>query len=263
MKRELAGKRAIVTGASSGIGKAVATAMAKAGAKVIFAARNSDKLAAAIQGLPNAVAVSADVTIPDDRNRIINSAVERFGGLDILVNNAGIGAWGHFISSTEAINRQVMETNFFAPTELTRLAIPLLERGEQPCIVNITSMCGRRGMPAWPEYSASKFALVGLGESLRGELVRFGIDVVTIVPGLTDSDYRSHLIRNDGKAKIDFEKGMAPEYVAEKVLAATKAGKRELVLGGEAKWMLRMNRWLPKLTNRLIARKVRKLYEQR
>ena len=84
--------------------------------------------------------------------------------------------------------RQVMEVNFFAPAELIRLAIPVLEQGRQPAIVNVASMCGRRAMPAWTEYSASKFALCGLTEALRGEMARFDIDVLLIVPGLTRSD---------------------------------------------------------------------------
>lgn len=261
MKRDLVGKRAIITGASSGIGRALAEAFVKAGAKVVIAARSAEKLKDLAKALGDAaVPVVADVTGPADRVKLINTAVETFGGLDVLVNNAGIGAWGHFATSTEEINRQVMETNFFAPAELIRLAIPELTAGHEPVVVNITSMCGRRGIPAWPEYSASKFALVGLGEALRCELVRFGIDVVTVVPGLTNSDYKQHLIRTDGKAEIKFNKGMEPAYVAEKVVAATKAGTREIVLGSEAIWMLRMNRWLPRLTNRLIARKVRKLY---
>ena len=111
------------------------------------------------------------MTSDADRRRLLDAAVERFGGLDVLINNAGVASFGHFADCTEAILRQVMEVNFFAPAELIRLAIPILTRGRQPAIVNVASMCGRRGMPAWSEYSASKFALCGLTEALRGELV--------------------------------------------------------------------------------------------
>ena len=83
-----------------------------------------------------------------------------FGGLDILINNAGVASSAHFADSSEAILRQIMEVNFFAPTELMRQAIPLLVHGVQPAIVNVSSMCGRRAMPGWSEYSASKFACV-------------------------------------------------------------------------------------------------------
>jgi short-subunit dehydrogenase len=122
-------------------------------------------------------------------------------------------------------------------------------------------MCGRRGLPAWPEYSASKFALCGLTEALRGEMVRFDIDVLLIVPGLTQSELPSHLLRNDGRMKIDFQGGMAPKDVAAAVLRALQANRTETVLGREARWMLLINRFFPRLVDRLIARRVQKLYK--
>jgi short-subunit dehydrogenase len=155
-----------------------------------------------------------------------------------------------------------MEVNFFAPAELIRLAIPMLTEGQQPAVVNIASMCGRRGLPAWTEYSASKFALCGLTEALRGEMARFAIDVLLIVPGLTRSDLSQHLLRNEGRMKIDFTGGMAPEAVAGAVLDALERNRTETVLGGEARWILRVNRFVPRLVDRLMARKVRQLYAQ-
>jgi short-subunit dehydrogenase len=116
-------------------------------------------------------------------------------------------------------------------------------------------------MPAWPEYSASKYALCGISEALRGEMARFGIDVVLIVPGLTKTDLRDHMLRNEGRAKIDFDSGMPPEYVAQRIVTALCRGKRETVIGSDAKRMLLMNRWLPRLLDRILARKVRRLYE--
>jgi short-subunit dehydrogenase len=191
---------------------------------------------------------------------LIEAVVERFGGLDLLINNAGVGSFGHFVDSSEGILRQVMEVNFFAPAELIRLAIPHLARGRQPAIVNVASMCGRRGIPAWPEYSASKFALVGLTESLRAELVRFAIDVLLILPGLTQSELGRHLLRNEGRMKIEFDRGMLPTQVAEGILRAVEKNRTETVLGSDAHWVLRFNRFLPRLTDRLAARKVRQLY---
>src|SRR5262249_4998014 len=188
------------------------------------------------------------------------TAVERLGGIDVLVNNAGIASWGHFANSDESVLREIMEVNFFAPVELIRLAIPHLTDGDEPAIVNVSSMCGRKGMPAWPEYSASKFALCGISEALRGEMARFGIDVVLIVPGLTRTDLRAHMLRNEGRAKIDFDSGLPPEYVAGQIVAALRKGKRETVIGSDARKMLRMNRWFPRLLDRLLARKVKKLY---
>src|SRR5919199_78814 len=94
--------------------------------------------------------------------------------------------------------------SFFPPAELPRLAVPALTRGRQPAVVNVASMCGRRGMPAWSEYSASKFALCGLTEALRGELARFDIDVLLVLPGLTRSNLGANLLRRCGRYPIDF-----------------------------------------------------------
>lgn len=266
MNRELAGKRAVLTGASSGIGAALAHALARAGVRVALAARSADKLngvAAAIRAAGgDAVAVPTDVTSPDDRERLVETAVAAFGGLDLLVNNAGVGSWGHFADSTEAICRTVLEVNFFAPVELTRLALPHLTRGSQPAVVNVTSMCGRKGMPAWPEYSASKFALVGMSEAWRGEFERFGVDVLTVVPGLTNSGFENNWLRSDGKADLRFADGMTPDYLAAKIVKAIRANRTEMVVGTEAKRLLRFNRYFPRLTNWLLARKVKKLYHK-
>ena len=261
MARSFVGKRALVTGASRGIGRAIAATLASEGAKVALTARSAALLEEAVRAIGSgAIAIPADLTKSEDRQSLVQSTVEQLGGLDLLVNVAGVGAWGHFATSTEDINRSVMEVNFFAPVELMRLAVPYLTQGAEPVICNLTSMCGRVGMPAWPEYSASKFALVGMTEALRGEMARYDIDVVTIVPGLTKSELNTHLLRSEGKADIPYDKGMSVEYVARQTVNAIRHRKREIVLGREARTILLLKRFAPWLLNRLVARKVKKLY---
>jgi short-subunit dehydrogenase len=264
MAYDMKGARVLVTGASSGIGRSLVRLAAGQGARLLAVGRSEVRLNDLVRELPGAeiVPVVGDVTRPADRQRMLDTAVQRFGGLDVLVNNAGVASFGHFSTSSEEVMRQVMEVNFFAPAELMRLAIPLLTQGRHPAIVNVASMCGRRGVPAWPEYSASKFALCGLNDALRAEFARFDVDVLLIVPGLTQTSLRENLLHNTGRLKIDFEEGMKPEVVAEGILRALRKRKRETVLGWEARWILRVNRWLPWLVDRLMARKVRKLYEQ-
>jgi short-subunit dehydrogenase len=265
MQRSLCGLRIIITGASSGIGRCLAEQLARAGGRLILAARSTSTLVQIADDLKSkgckAIAVTTDVTQEADRRQLLQIAQEQLGGLDVLINNAGVASFGHFATSSEDILRQIMEVNFFAPAELIREAIPILLRGVEPAIVNIASMCGRRGLPAWTEYSASKFALCGLTEALRGEMARFDIDVLLIVPGLTQSDLPSHLLRNDGRMKIDFRRGMAPEDVAIAVLQALRKNRTETVLGQEARWMLRVNRFFPRLVDRLVARRVNRLYK--
>jgi short-subunit dehydrogenase len=127
-------------------------------------------------------------------------------------------------------------------------------------VVNVASMCGRRGMPAWPEYSASKFALCGLTEALRAELVRFGIDVLLVLPGLTRSDLGRHLLRHAGRMDLDFSRGMPPEQTAAGILRALRRNRKETVLGRDARWMLRAQRWFPRLVDYFLARYIRRLY---
>ncbi len=264
MKRELRGSRILVTGASSGIGRSVAEQAAAAGAHVALTARSADKLQALAQTLKQrnaiAVAIPADITLDADRQRLVQTVVSELGGLDVLINNAGIASFGHFADSSEEILRRIMEVNFFAPVELMRLLIPVLRRGRQPAFVNVSSMCGRRGLPAWPEYSASKYALCGMTEALRGEMARFDIDVLAILPGLTRSDLGRNLLRNEGKMKINFDEGMPPESVAAGILNALRNNKADTVLGREAVWMLRMQKFCPRLLDWLIDRRVRRLY---
>jgi short-subunit dehydrogenase len=264
MRRDLRGARLLLTGASSGIGRCIAEQAARAGARLVLTARSTDKLEELARSLTalgaEAFAVPGDVTLDADRQRLVTAAVERFGGLDVLVNNAGVGSWCHFAENSEEILRRIMEVNFFAPAELIRLAIPLLRKGRQPAIVNVASMCGRRGIPAWSEYSASKFALCGLTESLRGEMVRFGIDVLLVLPGLTRSELWQHLLRNTGRYQLDVRKGMTPETVASGILRAVRKNRTETVLGWDARWILRVNRFLPRLVDALLARQIRRLY---
>ena len=264
MRRDLSGKRVILTGATGGIGRATAEALTRAGARLVIAARSADDLKQLADDLGQlggeVVPVACDVTVAADRERLIETAVRALGGLDILINNSGVGSFGHFATSTEDVVRRVMEVNFFGPVELIRLAVPHLMAGDQPAVVNVASMTGRLGMPAWPEYSASKFALVGMSEALRGEFARFDIDVLTIVPGLTNSGFDRNMLRKDGRMDIPFGTGMPPERVAVGIVDAIRANRRETVLGTEARWMLRFKRFLPRVLNRLIARKVKKLY---
>jgi short-subunit dehydrogenase len=153
-----------------------------------------------------------------------------------------------------------MEANFFAPAEMIRLALPFLRRAQDPLIINVASKCGRRGLPAWTEYSASKFALCGLTEALRAEFSRFGVDILLVLPGLTATEMGAGLLRRTGRMNIDFAAGASPSTVAEQILKAASRRRTEIVVGRDARALLLFNRILPRLLDRLIARKVMHLY---
>ncbi len=169
-RRLLAGMRVLITGASQGIGRALAVEAAKRGSRVLAAARSLPLL----EQLANDVRtkggtleiVAADVTGAEDRKRMVEAAQRHFGGLDILINNAGIGATGHFMDATADRMRSIFEVNFFGLTETTRVFLPLLKQGSHPAIVNISSVAGKAALPGRPDYSASKFAVHGFSEAL-------------------------------------------------------------------------------------------------
>jgi short-subunit dehydrogenase len=240
-------------------------AAGRRGAKLILAARNEHllrELADELQADGAEVEiVLGDVTNGGDRQRMIQAAIDRFGGLDVLINNAGIGATGHFAEASEDRLRKIMEVNFFGMSELTRLAIPVLTEGTTPMLVNISSIAAKRGIPARSEYSASKFALQGLSEALRPELARYGIDLLVVCPGLTATNFSKNMVENKARLPMDHKRSMTPDQVAEATLRAMVRGKREIVLTGAGKLLIFVSRFFPWFVERVMARKVRALYK--
>jgi short-subunit dehydrogenase len=261
-RRSIAGSRILITGASQGIGRALAVVAARAGAKVLATARNEELLRQLTQEQSGVETLNADVTSPADRQSMIAAMQQSFGGLDILINNAGIGATGHFADADEQRLRSIFEVNFFGLTELTRLAIPLLKQGRSPAVVNISSIVGKRGLPGRSEYSASKFAVQGFSEALRGELAIFGVDVLIVNPGLTQTDFPKNMLERKSRLQVDHMRGMTAEQVAAATLRAIERGKSEVTFTKAGKLLVFVNRFFPRLVDRLAARRVRKLYRE-
>jgi short-subunit dehydrogenase len=263
-RRNIAGSRILITGASQGIGKALADQAARRGARVLAAARSLElleDLSVAVRGRGDQLEiVQADVTDSMDRGRMLEAAVACFGGLDVLVNNAGIGATGHFADVSPERLRKIMEVNFFGLAETTRLFIPLLRMGNFPAIVNISSVAGKRGIPARSEYSASKFAVQGFSEALRAELDMDGIDVLLVCPGLTQTNFSKNMLEQKAKVKLDHLRGMTADDVAIATLKAIEQGRHEVCLTFQGKLMALINRFLPRLADRIAAKKVRAVF---
>ncbi len=215
----LEGKRAIVTGASSGIGAATAAALAREGAIVAVGARRVDKLAELGEGF---VALELDVVDPESAARFVTSAVHRLGGLDILVNNAGL-ALGRdlFDASTEEDEEAVLETNVHGVIRMTRLCLPHLADGGH--IVNIGSVAGRQAYERGALYVTSKFAVRGFTYALREDLLGRPIRLTTVDPGLVQTDFSRVRLRGDEDAAAKVYQGvqpMTPDDIAECVLFA-------------------------------------------
>jgi short-subunit dehydrogenase len=264
-KRRIKGARIVITGASQGIGRALTVAACQWGGRVLAAARSGDQLrelAGEVGRRGGTIAViQADVTDGADRRRMVEGAIEHFGGVDVLVNNAGIGATGHFAEASPDRLRKIMEVNFFGLTETTRAFLPLLREGEQPAIVNISSIAGKRGIPARSDYSASKFAVQGFSEALRTELVKDGIDVLLVCPGLTQTNFSQNMLEQKARLPMDHLRGMTAEEVATATLRAIEANRREVCLTFQGRLMVLVSRFLPRLADRIAARRVRALFQ--
>ncbi len=263
-RRSLPGSRVLITGASQGIGRALAVAAAARGAKVLAAARSADllrELAEQVRATGGLLeTVPADVTSPRDRQAMVDAAMKHFGGLDILVNNAGVGATGHFAEGGPERLRQIMEVNFFGLAETTRLCLPLLRQGTTPAIVNISSIAGKRGIPARGDYSASKFAVQGFSEALRAELAPEGIDVLIVSPGLTQTNFSKNMIEQKARMQMDHLRGWTAERVALATLRAIERGTNEVNLTFQGKLIVLVSRFFPRLADRIARRKVLDLF---
>ncbi|HJZ54516.1 MAG TPA: SDR family oxidoreductase [Gemmataceae bacterium] len=264
--RKLAGLRVLVTGASQGIGRALAVVAAQKGCRVLAAARSQpllDELAAEIRQTNGTVeTVVADVTKPEDRQAMVDAAVRHFGGLDVLINNAGIGATGHFMDCDPQTLRAIFETNFFGLTETTRAFLPLLKQGVTPAIVNISSVVGKRALPARSLYSSSKFAVAGFSESIRAELAKDGIDVIVVNPGLTQTNFSKNMLEKKARMPMDHMRGMTSEQVAGATLRAIERGKNEVTLTFQGKLLVLVNRFFPWVVDIFAKKKVRELFAE-
>ncbi|TWU41264.1 putative oxidoreductase SadH [Novipirellula aureliae] len=255
---------AIVTGASSGIGRCLCQRLLDRGCNVVGVARRKDRLLTLEKqhqetGDPNNtsqfVPLVGDITDSAVREKIVSAASEIHDGrVDLLVNNAGIGAIGPFADSSPDRLRRIMEVNFFAPAELIRLTVPLLRRGNHSVICNISSVLGHCAVPDKSEYCASKFAMHGLSDSLRAELAADGIQVTLVSPSTTESEFFDSLIDTEEGQTSKSVGSWTPDRVARATLSAIEHRRSEVIcsLGGKA--LVYADRLSPPLMNRILSK---------
>jgi len=231
--RPLAGKVALVTGASSGIGEATALALAGAGAKVALAARRTDRLAALSgrieQAGGTAVRIAADLTRGEDLAVMVEKAAAEWGRLDILVNNAGQMLLSPLAEARAEDLRQMVELNLIALMETTRLALPHL-KASRGHIVNVASVAGRVANPGSSGYAATKFGVVGFSESVRREVYADKVRVTVIEPGLVLTELGDHItnsrMKDDLAKRKQTMEGLQSEDIAAAVLYAVSQPPR-------------------------------------
>jgi NAD(P)-dependent dehydrogenase (short-subunit alcohol dehydrogenase family) len=237
-------KVVLVTGASSGIGKETALAFARAGARVVIAARRQEPLRQLAAGHPALFPVAADVTVAGDVARLMDTTLQQFGRLDILVNNAGLGLRARVEQTKLEDARRVMDVNFFGALRCIHAALPIMRRQGSGQIVNIASVLGVIATPRNSIYCASKFALLAFSDALRLELRPAGIEVISILPGYTNTPFFDHLIRYDGSPRMSPFPGQNPAHVARVIVRACRRHRRQValtflgILGGWSKRLL-------------------------
>jgi short-subunit dehydrogenase len=257
-RRALQDRRVLITGASRGVGRALALEFAKRGSRLLLLARSADLLSQLVAELPAAGAAGADflagdVTDSGFRAEVTNWVTHRWNGLDVLVNNAGVSAIGEFASHDEAMARRIMEVNFFAATELTRCLLPHLAQGTESVVVNIGSILGHRGVPFVSEYVASKFALRGWSESLRAELHPQGIDVLLVSPGSVDTEFFDHVVAKTEELPWK-TRGIPAAAVAAQTVRAVERRRTEIFPNWQGRLLVAVNRGLPRIVDRVMNR---------
>lgn len=220
----LAGRVALVTGGSRGIGLAIARACVREGAQLVLTARDRNTLKEAARKIPGSVSLVADVAEESDVRRLFQSIQRRFKRLDILVNNAGVFTYKPFKRTTLADWEKNLRSNLTSLFLMTRAALPLLKRSPAAHIVNILSVSSRTAFPKCSAYCASKFGALGFTRVLAAELRPSRIRVTAILPGST-----STRMSNEFDFPVDRAKLLQPEDVADTVLAALLAPPRATV----------------------------------
>jgi uncharacterized protein len=259
---ELRAKNVVVTGASSGIGRATAIELARRGANVVLAARRAERLeevAAECRALGvRAVTVVTDVTNAADCRRLIDTA----GDVDVLVNNAGFAIFSSVAEADPNDVRAMIETNYLGAFHCTQAVLPQMLARRGGTIVNVSSITGLMGYARMSAYCASKFALTGFTEALRDEVIGSGVRVAMVCPGTTETEFFLKAERNTMPGASRLLPSVRPERVARAVCDAAEDGRYRRILPALAAIYMRFKEFCPRFAH-LLFRRVSSLLERR
>jgi short-subunit dehydrogenase len=250
------GRVAVVTGASSGIGLAVARHLAGAGAAVVLGARRADKLEEAVRRIRadggRADAISMDVTSEDDMVRLVSHAQSAFGGLHIMVCNAGFGFYGSVEETPPDVMRLMMDVNFTGTFLGARAALPIFRRQGSGHLMIVSSIVGQRGIAAMSGYSATKAAQVAFAESLRTEFAGTGVEISVVFPVSTETEFRFAMQRDYGHSVTSLGPKQSVDDVAKAMLNGMRRGKIEIYPYAASRGLTILNAVVPRFTDRLV-----------
>jgi short-subunit dehydrogenase len=248
----MTGKVVIITGGSSGIGKALVYEFAKLGCKVLVASRNFEKLQEIeadlrTQGI-EVFPIGADVSKEEDCKKIIDTCIEQYGTIDILINNAGISMRAAFIDLDLKVLHNLMDTNFWGTVYCTKYALPHILKNKGS-IVGVSSIAGYQGLPGRTGYSASKSAMHGFLDTLRIEHLREHLHVMIACPSFTSTNIRKTALNKDGhiqgESPRDESKMMTSEQVAQIIIKGIKRRRRTIIMTFKGKVIVFLNKMFP------------------
>lgn len=245
-----------ITGASSGIGEALAKEFSSRGAKIAMCARNIEKLAIISQQLDNeSFYTAADVTKEDDCREFVEKSVAKFGRIDILICNAGISMRALFDDVDLNVLKRLMDVNFWGTVYCTKYALPYVQQS-QGSIVAISSVAGLHGLPARTGYSASKYAIHGFMETIRIENMKKGVHVMIAAPGFTNTNVRLSALTSNGSSQgetpLDEAKLMSAEEVARRIAKGIKKRKRMVLMEFNGRATSFIKKFCPSLLDKLF-----------
>ncbi len=259
MKRSLKDRVVVITGASSGIGEAMAYEYAEQGAKVVLGARSLDKLEVIVEhirykgGLATCCAV--DVANEMECKGLIERAVEEFGGVDVLICNAGLSMRAIFDDVDLSVLHKLMDVNFWGTVNCTKYALPYIQAAKGS-IVGISSVAGIHGLPGRTGYSASKYAMTGFLETIRVENLKKGVHVMIACPGFTASNVRFSALTADGSSQGETprneDKMMSSQEVAQIVARDIAKRKRLCLMDFDGRGTFFLKKFFPALVDRLF-----------
>ncbi|MCH7498185.1 MAG: SDR family oxidoreductase [Candidatus Marinimicrobia bacterium] len=256
--------RIVLTGASSGIGAALARQLAAEGARLVLAARNEDNLAAVAKTCHElggeTLVVPTDVTDQAQCQALIGRAVAAWGGLDALFLNAGVSMWSRFEDVTDiTFFERIMAVNYFGVVYCTHYALPHLQATRGRLVV-VTSSAAKTGAPLHSGYAASKHAVHGFFDALRAELLGSGVSITLAVPMFVRTDIRLHGFQGDGSHPktdpYDDSKSMSADEAARITIKAARKRKREVLMTLELQAAVKLRPFVPGLIDRIARRKV-------
>ena len=246
-----------VTGASSGIGKALAVQFSELGANVVLSSRKESDLRE-VEKLckGDTFVLPLDLSIPDNFSKLVNRVSDQYGYIDFLINNGGISQRSLASETTLEVDRKLMEVNYFGTIGLTKAILPVMQKQKSGHIITVSSLSGKFGFFLRSAYSAAKFAQVGFFESLRLEEEKNNILISMVFPGFVRTNISQNALSGDGKKHGELdnnqEKGISPEKCAQDIINGILDEKHEIYTGGKEILMVKIKRFLPQLFYKIL-----------